>query len=419
MTIDDILDPVLHIQLGLMTHITSHMFMWIRRSVQKMTNAADQIIAATFDNAVSAEEEAEEAYEAWPADEATHNALTAQRTILSTQQKIVDESTASIITLEAEREAIRVQLDALTNRHWDMEQARTRKNREKRPFEDAKKAAKTKYKAAVEAIKNLEAPLSALRVAWTRATAARVREQKEFEKLKPGESELPFDEILKDYKIVRAVYWSGGLTGRDCWRFMEHRKKIFEDLGGKLKILKKTGVEDDVIDSKLQKFEALVESFYPICRMMRSIEKQPLEKIEKLRFCCKAFGLQWRALFGTVAPKVHVLESHIPDQMARFLCLGLFSEDPIERLHHIELTKLRLWSNIRDYYAVEEHIDKTTAAAHTSAVNAIRAEVGDRTKRRLSPESIERARLRELAENVARDADIAEILAKHVPLAPM
>ena len=194
---------------------------------------------------------------------------------------------------------------------------------------------------------------------------------------------------------------------------MKCREVIFDSLAKKLKVIKKDGVLDNDIDGLLNKFKSLLESFYPICRIMRSMEKQAVGTIDKPEKICTAFGLQWRATLGHVPPKVHLIESHLADHLRRLRCIGLFSEDPIERLHHTQLVQLRLWSSIRDYQDLEEHIDKVTAAAKTSAITAIKNEVNLKTKRRFSAKSIERMKNRELLEEVGKKKDIDSILEKY------
>jgi hypothetical protein len=245
------------------------------------------------------------------------------------------------------------------------------------------------------------------------AMKARVKAAKLLDDLDPGDGEKAFDDALRESRIIRAVYWGGGLTGRDCWRLMERREVIFARLAIRLKAIKKDEVQDTDIDEILNKFKSLLESFYPIGRIMRSTEKQTDETIDKLGKICTAFGLQWRATLCHVPPKVHLVESHLANQLRLLRCLGLFSEDPIERLHHTQLVQLRLWSSIRDYQGVEEHIDKVNAAAKTAAVAAIEKEAGMRTKRRFSEDSMARRKDRELVEGAAKTKDIDAILAKY------
>ena len=48
---------------------------------------------------------------------------------------------------------------------------------------------------------------------------------------------------------------------------------------------------------------------------------------------CKLFGSIWRKCKLNVTPKVHIIESHLPDVLELHGRLGLFIENPIERYH--------------------------------------------------------------------------------------
>lgn len=83
-------------------------------------------------------------------------------------------------------------------------------------------------------------------------------------------------------------------------------------------------------------------------------------------------GEMWRILFpGRATPKIHVLESHAPDQLERFGVLGLFSEDPVERLHHQHLVEIRRFCNVREYEKRERYIYSRWAAANTERCRKI------------------------------------------------
>jgi hypothetical protein len=146
---------------------------------------------------------------------------------------------------------------------------------------------------------------------------------------------------------------------------------------------------------------------------MRSCEKQTVERIGAFRKICTAFGVQWRAVIGHVSPKVHLIESHLADQFLKLRCLGLFSEDPIERLHHSQGVQIQRWASIRDNYTREEHIEKTAAVARTTACRELALEVGQKTKRNFSEEALERRRQRGLVDEAAKNSDIEAIIARY------
>ena len=82
---------------------------------------------------------------------------------------------------------------------------------------------------------DIEGPLIPLRKAMKEATKVRVAAAKLLDDLEAGDGEKALDDALREIKIIRAVYWGGSLTGRDCWRLMELREVIFSRLAEKLR----------------------------------------------------------------------------------------------------------------------------------------------------------------------------------------
>jgi hypothetical protein len=73
------------------------------------------------------------------------------------------------------------------------------------------------------------------------------------------------------------------------------------------------------------------------------------EECETFEDACTYIGYLWRDSFEgtTVPPKLHLLETHLPEQLRYFRILGIFLEDPIERLHKVDNDYNRLFANIK------------------------------------------------------------------------
>jgi uncharacterized protein (DUF488 family) len=70
------------------------------------------------------------------------------------------------------------------------------------------------------------------------------------------------------------------------------------------------------------------------------------EQFEKM---CTCIGKFWRkALKIYVPPKIHLLESHVGAVMWRLRCIGCFSEQSIERFHHLMVDFASKYRNARD-----------------------------------------------------------------------
>jgi hypothetical protein len=64
---------------------------------------------------------------------------------------------------------------------------------------------------------------------------------------------------------------------------------------------------------------------------------------------CTFIGKFWKkALKINVPPKIHLLESHVAAVMWRLRCIGCFSEQPIERFHHLMADFANKYRNAKD-----------------------------------------------------------------------
>jgi hypothetical protein len=121
------------------------------------------------------------------------------------------------------------------------------------------------------------------------------------------------------------------------------------------------------------KYDTLLRAFENCARVMRSTEMRSDEAIAKFGDSTKTFVALWRTAFPNhVTPKVNVLETHVYLQLRRFGVLGLFSEDPIERLHHQHLVATRRACHIRNYVAREKYLFTRSLAATSRPAEAVK-----------------------------------------------
>jgi hypothetical protein len=80
---------------------------------------------------------------------------------------------------------------------------------------------------------------------------------------------------------------------------------------------------------------------------MNDITSQDSDGIEQFRIMRKLFGSIWRKCKLSVAPKVHMVESHLPGVLELHGRLGLFNENPIERYHTYNKRWEKLFSNLK------------------------------------------------------------------------
>ena len=106
------------------------------------------------------------------------------------------------------------------------------------------------------------------------------------------------------------------------------------------------------INSMFAKLNILTSLFDTIYYMMNQITELDTQDIKDFGIMCQLFGVFWRKCNLNVTPKVHIVESHLVDTMKRFGRVGLFNENPIERVH-IEnkhwagvLASFKSWDNL-------------------------------------------------------------------------
>jgi hypothetical protein len=189
-------------------------------------------------------------------------------------------------------------------------------------------------------------------------------------KVLADEPKGPCDEaikkILHGWKCAKEQYHGGCFIGPHCKIITKNAAKIFSQIKEVLKKHKKDTVTDSFIDETVEKYEAILRTFDFCASTMRSTEIQTSENIVLFRTTAKKVGEMWRILFpGRATPKIHALECHAPDQLERFGVLGLFSEDPVERLHHQHLVEIKRFCNIREYEKREKYIYSRWAAANS------------------------------------------------------
>ena len=212
-----------------------------------------------------------------------------------------------------------------------------------------------------------------------------------------GECEKAVTAVLAKFKISREVYFGGAFIGPACKVISSQSAAIFKQLRVVLKQHKRDGVTDEFIDDTLFKFDALFRQFDICASIMRSVDMQTDEAIEAFRLGSKKFGEMWRKAFAPrprVTPKLHILETHAYAQLFRLGVLGLFSEDPIERLHHQHLVATKRVCNVREYEKRERYLWQREAAINCYAAQKISNNVDARRKRKFSKKSLEKKLLK-------------------------
>lgn len=142
--------------------------------------------------------------------------------------------------------------------------------------------------------------------------------------------------------------------------------------------------------------QELMDAFDFLSSVMSRNEIQSAETIEKFRFVAEYFGQIHRSYLNKNAtPKVHLLEAHVPKELARHKRLGLFAEDPIEREHHSNKVYNQLFTNIKQWSKKQELILKRRSQGNVPEVISAKEEALEATNRKFSQSTDDKIKFKE------------------------
>ena len=107
---------------------------------------------------------------------------------------------------------------------------------------------------------------------------------------------------------------------------------------------------DDEVRAFISRLDELMGAMDYAFEIMASQYPASDELCDQFDLLCSYIGSTWRTFFRQGAThKLHLLESHAPLQLRSFRVLGIFLEDPIERLHQSNNRQNRLFCNLKNY----------------------------------------------------------------------
>jgi hypothetical protein len=219
---------------------------------------------------------------------------------------------------------------------------------------------------------------TATKNAWNRERSRQVN--------KPVEAAL--EEILEQHNIVRQQYHGKALIGNHVNSLLDNCEVILEAFTAVMldRSLRRADTADNIdemIDDVMLNSLDLWQVLEVCNRYMNQLEPLTDEERANFRSFCGYFGELWRESFPETQrpPKLHLLETHAPDQMDKFGSLGKFSEDPIERHHHLLNKYHRQFSAIRNFEKKAEAIRRLFMKSNNPKVKACIATVAAGTAR--------------------------------------
>jgi hypothetical protein len=273
------------------------------------------------------------------------------------------------------------------------------------------------HKAAVDAmIATYEEDLRTFDKAITECEKAYNVVAKELGKLKSDVRYKPvkkgIEKILEEFNVVAQQSYSMQLIGAACQQMTRHHEEICERV---LELLltaidnqeaAKGMPRDEPRREKVRTFMCQLEEIYAtldiVCCYMTQMPKLKPEEITEYRASAEYLGEIWRHYFQTNGPpKLHLLEVHSVDDMMRFHRLGIFGEDPVERLHHIKLIYNRQYATIRRWDIRQKYIKARIDQANMPAVQQIISAVKDN---KVKPDTKRKTEIRESAYEATKEA---------------
>jgi hypothetical protein len=212
-----------------------------------------------------------------------------------------------------------------------------------------------------------------------------------------------FLKLLAQYNIEHQKYYTKTYVGGDIRRFLDHSAEI---CAGALLIFKNAQYRranvavgiDARIDQFVGQMRNLMQVFWAINELMEQTSQLSPGDLDLFENLCSTFGRMWRVYFKdgmgakkmSITPKLHQLESHLPDQMRLFGCIGDKAESAIERLHYLCNKSGRVLSAVKTWKEQKViQLDRANKALVQLVVEAGN-EVMLGTKRKFSPETMAR-----------------------------
>jgi hypothetical protein len=144
-----------------------------------------------------------------------------------------------------------------------------------------------------------------------------------------------------------------------------------------------------------------------MCRTTDSTE----EDIQDFEVVMHCVGLLWHQRGLSVTPKLHVMESHVAEQLRYYGNLGKLCEETIEREHAVFNGVVRHFHNFRDWGRKMAAIHERRRAQSDARIQEVIAQCEQTRKRKLGPAAEQRQQQREEEKRAALAAKRARYVA--------
>ena len=266
-----------------------------------------------------------------------------------------------------------------------------------------------------ERIKTSKATVSAAKKKLTKA--------KEGRNYKEKPTKLELNNIFEKYGITPQQYHSGAFVGNHVRKFMEHAKKLLDEIsdlfkscGDRRKTKNETeAMSDEDIEKQIGTFADLLvfaDTIYSTCH--RPAGTLTDEELEDVHETIEIFSKMWRVAGLSITIKAHIIEAHLIDYLRRFRGLGEYDEEFGERAHQDGLRHDKRTSNVKSFdekanmYARHDRMVK-----HPSVLEEVKIYEAGRPKRSSGDARLVSSRMNKVAKKAERDDQRNDVKREH------
>ena len=163
------------------------------------------------------------------------------------------------------------------------------------------------------------------------------------------------EDILAKWRIYRQAYMSRCFIGPHVEILMKNADEIMDEIKVVMIEHRHEDVNENDIIVHCERTKRILKALNVISSITKSTEEQSEEMIGIMLDRIEDLSDLWREHGLSVTVKMHITECHLITFIKDIKVLGIFSEEAIERLHHI-YKKLQALANDNSFAATENFV---------------------------------------------------------------
>ena len=192
------------------------------------------------------------------------------------------------------------------------------------------------------------------------------------------------EDILAKWRIYRQAYMSRCFIGPHVEILMKNADEIMDEIKVIMIQHRHEDVNENDIKVHCDRTKKILKALNVISSITKSTEEQSEEMIGIMLDRIEDLSDLWREHGLSVTVKLHITECHLISFIMDIKVLGIFSEEAIERLHHI-YKKLQALANDNNFVATENFVQKRLDLKVSPDGEASKKAVMESRKRNFKP----------------------------------